>query len=141
MGSAVSARPSPANRPLRRRPLIGVTPLIDVVFILLVFFMLASSYVDRRSIDLRAQSAGDGQPGLEGAMVVGVRADGLHLGGKRLTLEAVVERVGRRLRTHPDQRVLVRPERGIALQDTVRVFDRLSGTGVADLSLMSAAGQ
>ena len=44
-----------AGRPQgRRRPLISLTPLIDVVFILLVFFMLASSFLDWRSIDLNA---------------------------------------------------------------------------------------
>ncbi len=36
----------------RRRALISLTPLIDVVFILLVFFMLPSSFLDWRAIDL-----------------------------------------------------------------------------------------
>ncbi len=35
----------PIAEPRRRRSLISLTPLIDVVFILLVFFMLASSFL------------------------------------------------------------------------------------------------
>ena len=35
-----------------------MTPLIDVVFILLVFFMLASRFLDYRAMDLRAPGGG-----------------------------------------------------------------------------------
>lgn len=141
MCRAALARPSLAIRPPTRRPLIGLTPLIDVVFILLVFFMLASSFIDRKSIMLGAQTSQGGSPGLEGAMVVDVRSDGLRLAGEALTIEAIAARIGKRLESHPDQRVLVRPARGVALQDTVRVFDRLSSTGVVQLSLTSPAGR
>ncbi|MGK0476314.1 MAG: biopolymer transport protein ExbD, partial [Oleispira sp.] len=36
----------------KQRNLISLTPLIDVVFILLVFFMLTSSFVEWKFIDL-----------------------------------------------------------------------------------------
>ena len=39
---------------LRRSRLISLTPLIDVVFILLVFFMLTSSFVPERQVELAA---------------------------------------------------------------------------------------
>ena len=54
-----------AQRP--RKP-IGLTALIDVVFILLLFFMLTSSFSDLTSIKLNSAnasvSAGDEQPAL-----------------------------------------------------------------------------
>jgi len=40
----------------RRRIPISLTPLIDVVFILLVFFMLASSFQKTRTIEMVAPS-------------------------------------------------------------------------------------
>ncbi|MEM6945656.1 MAG: biopolymer transporter ExbD, partial [Pseudomonadota bacterium] len=49
MAHTASLPPRLANRP-RKRLRISITPLIDVVFILLVFFMLASSFLDWRSI-------------------------------------------------------------------------------------------
>ena len=59
MTSPACARPPswPIAKPRRRRSPISLTPLIDVVFILLVFFMLASSFLDWRSITLAAPSA------------------------------------------------------------------------------------
>ena len=63
MPLSISAQPqrladSFGQRASRRRALIGLTPLIDVVFILLVFFMLASSFLDWRAIDLTAPARG-----------------------------------------------------------------------------------
>ncbi|SFF83115.1 ExbD/TolR family protein [Neptunomonas qingdaonensis] len=41
-------------QPVRRRQAISLTPLIDVVFILLLFFMLSSSFMQWRQVDLSA---------------------------------------------------------------------------------------
>ena len=41
----------------RARIAPSLTPLIDVVFILLVFFMLASSFADERRVELQSASA------------------------------------------------------------------------------------
>jgi biopolymer transport protein ExbD len=43
----------------RRRQVISLTPLIDVVFILLLFFMLSSSFMQWRQIDLSAAQAAE----------------------------------------------------------------------------------
>jgi biopolymer transport protein ExbD len=122
----------------RRRPLIGLTPLIDVVFILLVFFMLASSFVDWRAIDLMAPAERDASAtgAVEGALLVEVRPDGLRFAGEFLPLDAVAGRVMARLAAAPDTPVLVKPAAGVNLQDTVTVLDRLTGAGASNLSLV-----
>ena len=119
----------------RRRSLISLTPLIDVVFILLVFFMLASSFLDWRAIDLAPPvRAGGGTP-MEGAMLVEIRENDLRLAGEVLDLETLVARVAARAADHPDQTVIVRPAPGVTLQRTVAVLDRLADAGVTGLSL------
>ena len=120
----------------RRRPLIGLTPLIDVVFILLVFFMLASSFLDWRSIDLDAPGRAGAAASLSGAMLVEVRPDGLRLSGRPVALDALTARVDGLLDRQPERRVLVRPTAGVSLQEVVAVLDRLSAAGVDDLSLL-----
>ena len=56
--------------------LITLTPLIDVVFILLVFFMLASSYLDWRSIDLTVSSGAGAATSAQRAILINLRSDG-----------------------------------------------------------------
>jgi len=131
-------RPATSFRPARagRRPLISLTPLIDVVFILLVFFMLASSYLEWRSIDLDTPAAAAANSSMEGAILVEVRRDGLRLSGETVSLDTLVERVGERVAAKPEQRCLVKAAPGVALQEAVQVLDRLALAGVAQLSLI-----
>ena len=116
------SQPVPATsalrRPKARRALISLTPLIDVVFILLVFFMLASSFLDWRSIDLNTPAQAAAGSSMEGALLIDLRTDGLRLAGRRLSLDALDALAG------------------VTLQRAVRVLDRLSAAGVTDLSLV-----
>lgn len=130
-----SVPPSLASRPARRRPLIGLTSLIDVVFILLIFFMLASSFLDWRTIELNTPVRGAAAPALDGAMLVEVRRDDLRLSGETVSLDILADRVAKRLGRVPDQRVVVKPGDGVPLQDMIGVLDRLVAAGAHDLSL------
>ena len=97
------------TRRARRRQLISLTPLIDVVFSLLVFFMLASSFLDWRSIDLNTPGTNQSGERLEGSLLIDIRPEGLRLGGQAVTPEALVARVTELLKSQPERRILVRP--------------------------------
>lgn len=127
-----------AERP-RRRALISLTPLIDVVFILLVFFMLASSFLDWRAIDLSAPAEAGAGGTLEGALLVEVRSDGLRLGGAAIDGDALVRRVRDRLGEAPETRVLVKPAGDVTLQQAVAVLDRLATVEGADIAMIRGA--
>jgi biopolymer transport protein ExbD len=124
----------------RRRPLIGLTPLIDVVFILLVFFMLASSYLDWRAIELTVPSEAAAGGPVEGALLIEIRPEGLRFAGEFLPLETVVRRAERRLALVPQTPVLVKPAAGVNLQQTVTVLDRLAAAGAVNLSVIRDSG-
>ena len=128
-----------ANRPGRRRALISLTPLIDVVFILLVFFMLASSFLDWRAIDLSAPGRATTGTSMEGTLLIEIRPEGLRLSGETVSLERLGSRVAERVSERPDQRVLVQPEPGVSLQQAVQVLDRLEVSGVTRMSLIHPA--
>lgn len=120
----------------RRRNLISLTPLIDVVFILLVFFMLASSFLNWRSITLDSPKQTGRSASLEQALLIEVRADGLRLAGETMSLDRIAGRAVAALAKKPDRPVLVRPDDGIAVQEVVQVVDALAAAGVVNLSLI-----
>lgn len=138
MAAPDSIPPRLAPSRIRRRALISLTPLIDVVFILLVFFMLASSFLDWRAIDLKAPAKAAGGAATEGALLIEIREDGLRLAAEPLTVDALVQRVRARLSVKPGQRVLIKPAEGVSVQRTVDVLDRLKAAGAANMSLMHA---
>ncbi len=135
--NAASAPPRLA-REGRRRARLPLTPLIDVVFILLIFFMLASSFADWRSLRLAVAGPAGGAPSAEGALLVDLRPEGLRLGGASVSAEAFEARLAARLEGAPDLQVLVRPAPGVDVQDAVALMDRLEALGVARAALMAA---
>lgn len=127
--------------PARRRNLISLTPLIDVVFILLIFFMLASSFVDWRAIGLTPPAGEGGGDLLTGAVLVDVRADGVRMSGIRVTLDQLQATAASHLARQPDRAFIIRPLVGVPLQQTVAVMDRLSAAGASRISLTGETGQ
>ena len=124
------------NRQRSRRRLISLTPLIDVVFILLVFFMLASSFLDWRTIHLNAlETTKMGSP-IEGALLVEIRSDGLRLSGQAVSLDGLAKRLADHRERKRDQRVFVNPREGVSLQEAVTVLERIAATGVTDISFI-----
>lgn len=117
--------------------LVRLTPLIDIVFILLVFFMLASSFMDWRSIALgtpSAQSAAGSS--MEGAMLLRVHEGGqVDLSGRRMSVEELGAALSTDLQQDPDRRILVRPMNQVPLQQTVRVLDEISAAGGRNIAL------
>lgn len=123
--------------PAKRRQLISLTPLIDVVFILLIFFMLASSFLDWRTITLNTPGQAATVPDMEGAMLVRLHADGtLDMAGEALSGDQLQARLQAAVARKPGQRVLVRPERGVAMQRAVEVLDLVASAGIMDVSLV-----
>jgi len=125
-----------ANSLPSRRARVSLTPLIDVVFILLVFFMLASSLLQWRSIDLDASAKTAAAPSKGKSVIVDIRTDGIRIGSETIALDTLTRRLEAKIAETPDQRVLVRPGEGVLLQDAVIVLDRLKAGGVGNMSLI-----
>lgn len=124
-------------RRARPRALISLTPLIDVVFILLVFFMLASSFADWRAIELMTAGQAVRAPSPDPAVLVRVQADGsLDLGGERLTAEALPARLAALAAADAERRLAVQPEAGVPLQRVVDVLDAATAAGLRRVSLV-----
>ncbi|MCG6897159.1 MAG: biopolymer transporter ExbD [Thiocapsa sp.] len=118
------------------RRLISLTPLVDVVFILLVFFMLASTLDKWHALELDAPaSAADGTP-LVGSWLVRLRGDGLDLNGEAMDAGELAQRVAARIAEYPDQRILLQPAQGVSLQQLVDIIDRLRDAEAAHLTLL-----
>lgn len=78
--------------PFVRRRLV-LTPLIDVIFLLLLFFMLSSTYSSFGEIELSQATAVPASPGTPGERVfVQLGASRVVLNGEPVTLDELAER-------------------------------------------------
>lgn len=135
MQKPYSAPEKLADQRSRRKTIISLTPLIDVVFILLVFFMLASSFLDWRTVSLDTRAASTlAAPAQATPFVVEIRGDSLALNGTPITLEALLRQA--QARRPADQPVSLQPLGTTPVQPVIRVLDALHGAGVRPLELI-----
>jgi biopolymer transport protein ExbD len=120
----------------RRRQLISLIPLIDVVFILLVFFMLASSFLDWRTIPLATPATDSRVTSDLTPLQVRIHLDGrLVFEGEALELGQLRAAVRGRLADEPGRSVVVRPDDAVPLQRVVEVLDRVRDSGAGSVRL------
>ncbi|MCZ0812884.1 MAG: ExbD/TolR family protein [Pseudomonadota bacterium] len=117
----------------RRKP--SLTPMIDVVFLLLVFFMLASRFGTDMHLTLNAAGQGretpyEGPPRLIDILPDGVELNGRPVGAAALP-EAILPLVG-----DNDDTIILRARDGADLQKVVDVMQRLSMAGFTRLVLV-----
>ena len=118
--------------PARKPASIGLTPLIDVVFILLVFFMLATRFIDLARQPLSVAVAGETRPATETVLLIRVLNDNLiEINGQPMDLQ----QARRQLQDTPAQPVYVDSEGEASLQAVLRVTDMLQQTGQRDVHL------
>jgi len=126
--SAPFAFPAPRRR---RRP--SLTPLIDVVFLLLVFFMLAARFGAERALPvLPGGGAGAGWDGPPRLVTVG--AEGLALNGVATPADRLAGAL-RPLMPAPDAPVVLRAEERVPLSRAVAVIERLNAAGIPTVVL------
>ncbi len=121
------------KRPSGLRVTPDLTPLVDVVFQLLLFFMLSSSFVaPALRLDLPEASAEPRQD-QESPVIVSVDADGLiFVNREQVTMQTLTSTISQVLDTIPsDQRaVRFRGDRSIDYGQFVEIMDRVHDLGV-----------
>ena len=123
---------------------LNLAPMIDVVFLLLVFFMVATTFVDpERSLDLELPPAESGAEPRElpEELLIEVHRDGTTTVAGRAPdgdgLRAELERVARIDASTP---VSIRGDRAVEYWRVVRVLDLCHGVGLTDAGLMVEDG-
>lgn len=125
---------------------INMTPLVDVVFLLLIFFLAATTFArEEVELDLRLPEAKTGQPGTDSRqIVVNVFADGrLVVDGRELSLEGLKQRLIAAVQRDRDQAVLVRGDKAAQFGTGLQVLDtcRLAKVGKVDFGAMPTGGK
>ncbi|MBU2980707.1 biopolymer transporter ExbD [Lentibacter algarum] len=116
---------------VRRKP--ALTPLIDVVFLLLVFFMLAAQFGRETAVDM---AGGAGVSDYSGPpRLITLLPDGLLLNGA-VQSEAELAQALLSLTDSPDDAILLRARDGADVQRLTDIAQRLTAAGFTRLMLV-----
>lgn len=119
---------------------LSLTPLIDVVFLLLIFFLVTSEFEDEeRRLDIVLPSATSAVPmtSKPREIVVDLDRDGkIYLRGEVTSLENFEELLKKAVASNPtNQTVVIRADQATSFQPVVNVMDVCNRTGVSDYSV------
>ncbi len=109
-------------------------PMIDVVFLLLVFFMLAARFGVEVEINLPLTAAAD-RPYQGPPRLVDIAPESLSLNGRVTPIDNLLVELGTMMLSHDDA-IILRAQNGAELQRVVSVMERLSGAGYETLVLV-----
>ncbi len=124
---------------------LSLTPLIDVVFLLLIFFLVTSEFEEEeRRLDIVLPTATSAVPmiGKPREIVIDIDEEGaIYLGGREMTLQELERMLYARAQQNPtNQTAVIRADRDASFQPVVSAMDVCNRVGIADYSVTTQEG-
>jgi biopolymer transport protein ExbD len=129
-------------RPPEKKVRIEMVPIIDIVFLLLVFFIYAMlSMAVHRALPVRLPTSTTAKVNKELILSVTVKADGrVFVNKKEVSDESLVDTLRRKSAGKTEAGVLLFADRALSYQRLFTVLDRIRTAGLTRISLQARAG-
>ena len=117
---------------------IDMTPMLDVVFIMLIFFIVTASFVNESGLDVNRPPTSDEPPPEQENTNIVFRvseSNELTLEGRRIDIRAVRANVERMHAENPEAKVIVSAHPKSKTEMFVQISDQAREAGVYDVSL------
>lgn len=116
---------------------LELTPLIDVVFLLLIFFMVSTSFVEfprKMDIALPTSKASSDNPAVKNFEIEMTKDKTIYLDGKKVTLTSL-EQLLVKIKKTGDRKALIRADKDIPYGEVVQVMGLLQAAEILDISV------
>ena len=115
---------------------IDISPLIDVVFLLLIFFIVTTVFVDETGVEVSKPRAASSEDLDRQAILIAITSEGrVWQGGREIGYDGVRAVVATLLEETPDTPVIIRADAATPTEATVKVIDSAKLAGAASVSL------
>jgi len=115
---------------------IDMTPMLDIVFIMLIFFIVTTSFVKESGIDVNRPTAQTATRKEQGNIIVGIKANGDVWIDKRLVdIRAVRANVSRLHAEQPLGAVVIAADKDTKVKVLTQVMDQIRLAGIMNASI------
>ncbi len=113
-----------------------LTSLIDIVFMLLIYFLLTTNFMVDEGIKIKLPQAKAAAPQTQQEITVYVDREGrAYLADTEISLDKLFTELKGQIGTDPDRLVVIKADRGTVLNKVVRVMDLAKAAGAGRLCL------
>ncbi|MBI4677384.1 MAG: biopolymer transporter ExbD [Elusimicrobia bacterium] len=115
---------------------INVTPLVDIILVVLIIFMATAPLIQRRAIKVDVPKASHhDRSATEAVQIVMNDRRELFLGGKKLTSKELSGELSRHVAASPGVHVTLSADKALAYGEIVGLLDLVRGSGVKKIGL------
>ncbi|MDR0630101.1 MAG: biopolymer transporter ExbD [Treponema sp.] len=119
----------------RARLQIHITSLIDVIFMLVIFFMIGSTF-EKPALAVSLPKASSGEVMRQQMRTVSLDREGvLYLAGERIEEEALKQRLRAYTQEEPDMQIALDCDGALAFQRVTEIMDLLTAVGVRHVAI------
>ncbi|WP_439107698.1 ExbD/TolR family protein [Congregibacter sp.] len=114
---------------------IDLTPMLDVVFIMLIFFIVVASFIKEAGIEINRPDNTNSDPSDASSILVQIQSDDqIWMENRRVDARAVRANIQRLLAADPEQAVSIKVDKGAKANTVVDVADaaREAGAGAVN---------
>jgi biopolymer transport protein ExbD len=121
----------------RQQPRLEITNAIDIMFFMLIFFMLFTTFHSQQTgMDVKLPQAETGEATAVEDFIISVDADRqLYWQGQPIALAELESMIKMQLQENPQSRFIVQADRTIQYDDLVKVLDRARLAGGTQVAL------
>ncbi|QBQ53619.1 ExbD/TolR family protein [Nitrosococcus wardiae] len=121
---------------------INLTPLIDMVFILLIFFIVTTSFVKETGVEVNRPSAQTAVREERGNILIAVRANNeIWMDERQIDIRTVRANVERMHAENPEGAVVIVADKDSKTGLVINVMDQVRLAGVTDVSIAATKAQ
>ena len=118
---------------------INITPLIDIVFLLLVFFMLATSFIQKSTIEVNLSSGKTVEiENQKNTVVLILNKKGqVYLDKKLINISNIRNEITNIIEKNPKYKILIKSHKKIAVQKVIRLIEEVRLAGTDNIKLIN----
>lgn len=125
-----------------KTPDLMIIPMIDIMFFLLVFFMISTMYmVDLKTIPIQLPKAANSSIDTKTTFAVTIKKDGsIWLGEKQTDAKSLAMQALMEQKANPNFAIVIRADKDADYGQVIAVLDMLKGAGINRFGLATDVG-
>lgn len=130
---------SASRRAAKKSLELNIAPLIDMVFILLIFFLVTTSFVKETGVDISRPTASTAVAKTKSTILIGITRDNtIHLDRREMDVRAVRSGVERAMAENPEASVVIVADKESKTGLVISVMDACKLAGAENVALAAS---
>lgn len=131
------------NRGGSKAPELMLSPMIDMIFLLLVFFIVSTMYMSEiKSVPIRLPVAQNSESVAKSNFTVAMKVNGdLYLDEQKITMQQLVQNASLAAKQDSNFSVIIRADGDVSYKKVIKLMDSMKGAGVTRFGLATDVGE